>query len=623
MSSYPVTEFLLDDQSDIQPIATVTADTTDRPVYFIASSADKGPEEYKTKLRNEFFKLYGTTPSFSKHGQALLTAAQVVDAGGRVTFKRVVAEDATLANIAVVAKVKKISVQKADENGNPIYTDGTKETTNAVGTTPVMIQKCEIAYELQNVSIAGNNVKSMASAFLSSAQHKGQLGEDDSYPLFFIADNGRGVSNKKFRIVPDMTQARPVDYVKYIITISENGTDLEHFAFTMNPSIIENKKNLSLQNVTNRYALQYRCKTFEGEIEAFMKNVAYISGIDYDEYKNSDVLFGNNLYGAAYKGIKMDTTVSLDNTTGIALVGGSNGLFGDSPITANTYPTQLLKAFNGDDGDEIYDLDNFRIDVIPDCNYPPVVKRTIEDLADFREDFMYFRDMGIGAASIDQIALINATNSKSRFCATYHNSWDIEDPYTRRQITVTATHSLAVRFVKHFINGVARPFCGQTYGITWTTDEVIEGTVNFNPKKTPVVDQKAWFDTNRVNYATYYDGLLTMETEYTSQERYTQLSWAHNVLNLQSVIREVRVFCPKNRYKFLNGDDLTTYQKDVNNILDNHSADFDLIKMVYAKDENYENNKIYYAYIYVKFRNFAQKELFKVIALNNSASINF
>ena len=621
--AYPATKFLTEDYSDILSIAT-PADTTDRPVFFIASSADKGPEEYKQKLRNDkFYKLYGTTPSFARHGQPLLTAANIVDNGGRVTFKRIVAEDATLANIAVVANVKAQQDQKVDDNGNPLYlaADGVTETTDPTTGVVATEQKVHISYTLKNVNIAGNSVKAMAANLLSSSAHTNQVGQDGSYLLFFIADNGRGESNKKFRIVADTTQSRPVDYVKYIFTVLENGTELEHFAFTMNPDTIEEGKNLSLENVISQYALQIRGKIFESEINAMIENVSYLSGIEQKEYMNADILFGNNLYGSSYSKIVMEGSVQLDNINGISLVGGSNGLFENYPINASTYASELVKAFNGSDGDEIYDLDNFRIDVVFDCKYPAAVKRAIEDLATFREDFCYIRDMGVDLTSIDMVKIVKATELKSRFCASYHNSWDVIDPYTKKQITVTAPYSLAGKFCKHFINGVARPFCGQTYGITWTTDEVIEGTVNFVPKNVPAVDQKQWFDDNRINYASYYDGLLTMETEYTSQERYTQLSWLHNVLNLQSLIREIRVFCPKNRYRFIDTNDLKEYQKDVNTVLDKHSADFYALKMVYAKDENYENNKIYYAYIYVEFRNFVQSELFKIIVLKTGASM--
>jgi hypothetical protein len=109
-----------------------------------------------------------------------------------------------------------------------------------------------------------------------------------------------------------------------------------------------------------------------------------------------------------------------------------------------------------------------------------------------------------------------------------------------------------------------------------------------------------------------------MELEYTSQTRYTQLSWIHNVMMVQALIKDVRIKCPKIRYNFITGDDLTTYQKDVQAVLDTHTSEYNSIEMVYQKDSNYEANKIYYAYINVKFKDFVQSEIFKICALKNS-----
>lgn len=617
--AYASTKFIWDDKSDIDALPTVTEDSIDRPVFMTGFSSDKGPEEYQKIMGKTFFDLYGNTPSFYKHGQTLLQAAAVINSGGRLFCKRIVAEDATLANIGVTAKVEKVSVQKTDANGNPLYRDTNGlETTDPVGNTPEMIQKCKITFGLETVSIAGNSMNSFASSFLSANKHVGQRGDDDKYALFLITDNGRGVSNKKFRIYADTSSSRPVDYVKYVMKVIENGEELESHNFTMNPNVIETGRNISLQNVITGNSNQICCKIFEDEIQAFIENVAYISGIDVTEFEYSDILFGSDLYGATYEQLEIDQTVRLDNANGISLVGGSNGLFGDRPITAPTYATELVKVFNGTDSDEIYDLDNSKITVIFDANYPAIVKRAIENIVTFREDCFYFRDMGLGLESIEMIKLANANNLRSRFCATYHNSWDVIDPYTKKQISVTCTYNLATAFVKHYLNGVSRPFCGQLYEITFPS--VVKGTINFVPKNTPRVDQKQYFDDNRINYTSYYSDLLTMESEHTSQERYTQLSWLHNVLTVQQMIRELRVKCPKIRYNFLSGDDLTRYKDDVESVTKNYSSKFESVTLKYTKDISYEQNKIFYAVIYVTFKDFVQSEIFKVVALKNSSS---
>ena len=613
------TTFQIVDNSAISAISTTTVDTLDRPIYFCAFSADKGPEEFQQKvLGQKFFDLYGNTPSFANHGQPLLQTAAIINAGGRVYCKRIVADDATLANVGIVANVAKTSVQKTDATGAPLYLDSSqKETTVATGNTPEMIQKATITFTAKSVSIAGNSISAMASSFYSANKHTNEQGTNGSYALFLITDNGRGLSNKSFRFYADSSSTRPVDYVKYILKVLENGTELESMNFTLNPDIIESGENINMEMTVKNNSSQIKCKIFEDEIEAFMSNVAYLTDIPYATYKNTDVFFGNDLYGKTYSNIIIDTNtgISMDTAAGISLAGGSNGAFGTSPITAATYEAQLTKVFNGSESDGIYDLDNNPFYVIFDANYPATTKRAIENLVAFREDCEYFRDNGIGLASTTEMSAATINNLKSIFCADYTNSWDVIDPYTKKQITVTSNYNFAPLFVKHYLNGVSRPFAGINYGITFP--DVVDGTINFIPKNTPSENQKQFFDDNRLNYCTIYNGTLTMDTECTSQDAYTQLSWLNNVLMIQQLIREIRNECPKTRYTFMSGDGFKTYKEDVTDILNNHSTEYENIYMDYVEDSTYASNKIFYAVIYVQFKNFVQGEVFKIIAIKS------
>ena len=610
-----------DDQSQINQPTVPTEDTIDRPIIMVACSADKGPEEWKKKLYGQdFFDYYGT-PSFTKHGQALIQAANVINAGGYVTMKRIVATDSTLANIGVYAQVTNTKKQKTDSNGTPLYTDADtgKETTEPSGNTPIMENHVQIDYKLAAVSLNGNDVNTFANTFLADKQHTNEIGEDDQYPLFIICDNGRGVSNKRFRIYQDTTTSKPLNYVTYFIDILENGETLETISFTMNPDIILKDRNMSIQNSIRINSKQVRCVFFEDEFDAFVENVSYLIGDTAGKFKYADVLFGTDLLGKAYPNITIGTDVNLSTVYGIQLLNGSNGNFGNRPINSDEYATELKKAFDGSFSDEIYDLDNNRIDAIFDANYPATVKRAIEELVNFREDCVFFRDLGIGARSVEEIRLRDMDNTHSRFCATYCNSYDIYDPYTKKQITVTVMYHLAQLFVRHFINGRIRPFCGQKYDIVVPSEDVVPGTLNFYPKHTPQLDQKVEMDDLRINYLSYYEGdILTMNSEYTSQTEFTQLSWINNVLGVQELIKAIRTLCPKIRYTFLDGEDLSKYKKDVQNtVIDKYADRFQSCTIEYVSDALYDSNKVIYAVIKVKFRNFIQTEIFKIIALQS------
>ena len=175
-------------------------------------------------------------------------------------------------------------------------------------------------------------------------------------------------------------------------------------------------------------------------------------------------------------------------------------------------------------------------------------------------------------------------------------------------------YNLVPNLIQHVANGVGRPFAGIANGVKFSN--IIEGTVNFLPVIIPGNDQKQKLVDNNINYISYYDGVPVMETMYTNDDEYTQLSFLHNVMAVQEIIKLIRTNCPRTRYTFLDGDDLESYIEDAKAIIKQFSTNFKSIDMVYMADEKYEQNNIFYATIKVQFKNFVQEEYFKVIATN-------
>ena len=81
---------------------------------------------------------------------------------------------------------------------------------------------------------------------------------------------------------------------------------------------------------------------------------------------------------------------------------------------------------------------------------------------------------------------------------------------------------------------------------------------------------------------------------------------------MQELIRKIRIKCPKIRYNYMDSDSLEKYMKDVQQVIDNESNNFDSITMRYVADNVYEQNKIFYAEIEVKTKQFNQSEFFKI-----------
>lgn len=542
---------------------------------------------------------------------------------------------------------------------NPAMEPGAQtdvETTDPKSGTksnkPVMIDVAKIKYigvhlkpEDQN-NVTFTNIKQVFSdVFMkmnASASTLANEPEGKNFLLFAITDTGRGVSTKRLNFFVDNSAHRPVPYIKYVISINRDYNTMESRLFTLDPFIVEtvegpteNVENKSIEQVLNSSNNVF-CKFYENNWNNFVEEVSKISGLTHNKVSHSDILFGYDTFGKPLEEVLIDPKgLNLNPIDGIKLEGGDNGEFGDSPITLpSDNPTapkeeqltkldkEILKVFNGTYSDDIYDLDNTKINAIFDANYKPVIKNAIARLAAFREDCFFFRDIGINNKDLDTINAKFSDITGTRFAATYINSYDTIEPFYRKQITVTVPYHLCTKFVRHYINGVSRPFCGQAYGITFN-NEIIPGTLNFSPKRTPktdenilTYDQKQYFDDRRLNYIAYYNGIPTMDTEYTSQVKYTQLSWINNVLTIQKIIHEIREYCPKNRYTFLDGQDLITYKNDIQSVLNRYKTKFKSITVEYAEDERYSKNKIFYAVIKVRFRDFIQSEIFKITAID-------
>lgn len=537
--------------------------------------------------------------------------------------------------------------------GIAVQVETTDSKTNDVSNTPIKVDAAMIKYSLKAVPLTEqiNNTDDIDKVFNSVVATVEETKDtlvvpetgEKNYVLFTLTDTGRGISNKKIRIYADTSARRPVRYIKYVMKVLEGNKELETHYFTFDNLIVEssdgsaaNAKNKAVDQVINQNSRNIRCKYYESEWNKFVDDVSEKSKLTKNEVAHMDILFAFDRYGKVSNAVGIDPAgdnLSVEN--GILLQNGDNGAFGDYPIALpeilnsvgdstgmSLYDNQVLRVFNGSFADDIYDLDNTRIDAIFDANYKRDIKDAIHELVTFREDCFFFRDFGLGLTTLNEIEAVNDTYKKNKFVANYINSYDVIEPYYRKQVNVTIMYNLVTRFVGHYLNGVNRPFCGQAYGVTFEND-IIPGTINFSPKRTPQTDenaqtynQKEWFDNERLNYVAYYSGIPTLDTEYTSQTEYTQLSWINNVLLVQKIIHEIRKQCPKNRYTFLDGQDLLRYKADVEAVLNRYKSQFKEIGVEYAEDEQYELNKIFYAVIKVKFRDFIQSEIFKITMIN-------
>lgn len=483
-------------------------------------------------------------------------------------------------------------------------------------------------------------------------------------PLFTVTTLGRGTSAITIRLIPEYFASKSSTYMKYSFEVSENTEVLESIVCTFNPDAIIDSVLQSISNKVNNASGQVQVQLFETGILKLTKllaetattteekivvdeeghkvkttvnvpipytsliNYDYINGYDKRENPISGIITKNiadgistddeNLW-SSYKPADLEV-FALNAAEGIKLSNGSNGAMGDAPVqNTEEYTKMLLGTFGKDTSNNnfdpiIYDPDRYKIDAIFDCGYPIPVKNAIIDMVDFRGDMVYLADLGVGLSDLDSILEAADQITKSKYLAIYHNSFNIIDDFTKKEITVTIPYLLAPKLVNHISTGVGKPFAGMANSVTFP--DIIEDTVNFLPIVIPGMDQKQKLADASINYISYYDGLPVMEAMWTNDDSYTQLSFLHNVMGIQEIIKIIRTRCPKSRYTFLDGDDLEDYLTDTNAIIKEYKNNFESISMTYMADEKYESNNIFYAVIKVKFRHFVNEEYFKVIAID-------
>ena len=606
------------DQSGIT--AQPAAEVTPRPLMLTAAAFDRGPEKITKVYGQDFYKLFGYYIDFDKYGQAAIQAANAIDNGAELMIKRVVAKDATLANIFPVATVTTDRVQKTDSEGNPLYIDPItqQETTDpGDGNEAVMINVAKIKYQLNTVTGKKTMAEIVEEARKSFVED--EEGQTFTYPLWVTTDNGRGESTKRFGVDPQYVISKNNNYMLYRFKyLGSEDLDAEQQYFALPPGVIYLQKSMDI-GMASTNMLQCQCQSIEDAVDAFYNKLSEISGLSLEDLWKTDVLFCKDAKGDPVQGLSLaEDSTDLSINMGFGLESGSNGEFGDTPIETDAYEQELLEFYNGTFDSDIFNLDRYKPDVCMDANYPFSVKNAIYELAKFRKDFFYFGDLGL-----DVNTFLNAMNKlyempRDKFTAWYAQSYQILNPFTKRRIDVTITYSLTRCIIEHLNNRRHTAYCGILYG--WTIPEAIEGTINFTPKITPKENQKTMLDDARLNYASILNDVLTVETEFTSQEELTQLSFINNVIAIQKIVKDVRDNCPAFRYSFISTDDLASYKKSVTRIINKYTEWFESLEFVYVQDDIMKANKIFEASLKVKHKDFVQSEILNIYTLGTEAA---
>ena len=630
----------------------------DSPLFLQAFACDKGPEDITVVKGEDFANLYGVQ-SFSKYGQAGIQAQNIINAGGRLMAKRVVAQDSLLAYTIFVAKVfeKEVEDPKTHQTSTKVGISWSKVPTDTDEPTEDTKFKTfdEVLEYAKTLEDESNGV----------------------YPVMVVADNGRGVSGKSVRIVPDYITSKSYGSLFYTIAVLEGTAIVEKQPMTLDTTVILDQIAYRLDNTT---CVQIDGLTIESVYDHFVKKIKETyDGIYTDPKDQKDEKYFRScdlINGYSYKGSQLDwayvpdgsvtgedASLNLAADTGIALQFGDNGAFDKTvdpddpnaylkPKDTQAYEDALCAFFEGTDIPDdatrwIYDLDEYKISAVVDANYPFPVKKAIADLANTREDFVYFRDYGLGLKTFAQIRAIHdgidnqedqkKTNERcildpsSWFIMDYCTSYKMIDPVERKQIDVTMTYDLAGCLVSHIARNAVAPVAGFANG--FILPSAIKGTISFVPQIQKVWDgqsvdeegykvftddnQKQAMDDLHVNYAIFQGDDCVVQGTYSAHKKETQLIYGNNILAIQEVMRAIRTACPRIRYSLSTGEDLENYRQDVENVLERFQNNFSILNFVYTSDPLMIKQKIFKASIEFAFLDWAQSEIFDIYAIDN------
>lgn len=438
--------------------------------------------------------------------------------------------------------------------------------------------------------------------------------DSTTFPVFFLVDNGRGESNKSFRFVADRATSKDLGNIYYNIFTYVGNTAIESTTGCINPSVILNGVRYGLNNDTSS---QLVYDTIDGVYDDMISYLSELTGVTESELKRADLFTGVNYRGSAIPKLTLDPeSQDLGSTYGLPVDGGSNGEFGDKPFGTQAWADAAIELLNGSYDNIIFDVDVYRLSAAFDANYPFDVKEALAELVNFREDFFYFRDYGLDVSSYSSIVEYYHSFDKAhytRYIGDYYTTYMIYDPETRIRERVTMMYDFARVAASRLSVAAHLPLAG--FANSMILSNAIKNTINFTPRRTPQVDQKALLDDLRLNYAIFEDDNCIVQSLYTSQKEYTQLSFSNNVIAIQETVRSVRRACPKQRFTFASGSDFTSYANAVNAVLQGFRSNFSTLKFSYEKDALKASQKIFYATITYSFHNWAKDEHFDLFAI--------
>jgi hypothetical protein len=421
-----------------QPEALDTALSAVFPVF-----CSKGEDNVVTenKSASAITAKYGDDfASFPKWGQSNIMAMGLVRSMGRSFLCRLLPDDAKRAYVVFGVYVKENAHIPQYERNDTVYTpDRTGVLSYGVASYKLTQEREKILMKIKSaagveapdteVSVAGVEIR-LGTSELESSHFNAEgypteynaepttIGQEKFFPLFAFSYYGRGKGGKSFgfNIVRNTGRDKALhDGRRYYMTcyeqLSTGGLSAlypEPFYFSFNPDAMFSPDS----NVQEGLSAVYQNYTDAGvkvPMQIYVYDENYLQLANYlSSYKDSsetiyDIDFINCLFknGNPYgKIIKAADSIDTTNSV-ITLDYGTDGsLDPDNGATkediAQLRKSLRIKFFKYEVDETLLDEKICDIDICPDCNYPPEVKKSmLSDFHTYRPDIKMLVDVGI------------------------------------------------------------------------------------------------------------------------------------------------------------------------------------------------------------------------------------
>lgn len=521
-------------------------------VLFQPFISDKG--EDNTIIRygslSQFIKQNGE-PNFRKHGQSIYNIVNWLKAGGVVYGSRLMPENATFANLALVIKTKEEEI-----------VDIINHTTRTV---------LKVATEI--VGLENITDKKTFGSVLKDTQIFPEIDDEGYrlYPLYTLSAKGRGSYGDQYgiRLNYNNSLASTYEFKSYNLSILQKDDrgilrEIEGpYVVSTNPDAVSmSGSSMFIKNIIESYSDNIECTFNEDSYDELLDElVKYLPEGTLPD--TIDFLFCRDADLTQYKDIMLDvdaTNKQIERYEGVSFSQGGDGDFElKSKNRAIAIEKELNAIFTGVKIPQIANKKALPFDVILDANYPNTVKANMDTFAStIRQDIIAILDTGLQPSVKSTLDWRkNDLSMSSYYSAIYGQHFMVEDGYTNSDISVTTTYFLA-SLIPDMDNrfGIQFPLAGPNRGVL---KGFKKNSLSYNPDE---LEQEDLY-INRVNYIVQDYDTTQLSSNLTTQVRTSALSSINNVRVLLKIIRQIETKAKYYMFEFADAATLSNFSQDL------------------------------------------------------------